>query len=93
MDCFDEILNFYTENINGAKNSSELWTINYIIKLMHDLSVNHDNLKAKNCLIFLLNLLIVDVPDHLHNRGKKTKELTKKEYKSFFKSLKSEFNF
>lgn len=91
MDCFDEILDFYNHNIDRSKSFSELWTVTYMIKLMNDFSINHNNFKAKNCLLFLLNLFMIDNPDHLHKRGKKIKDLTKKEHKVFFKSIKSEF--
>ena len=91
MDCFDEILDFYYHYFNGSKHSTELWTINYIIKLMNEFSLNHNNEKATNCLLFLLNLFLIDNPDFSHNKGKKVKNLTKKESKTYFKSLKSEF--
>ncbi|MFX1322736.1 MAG: hypothetical protein ACFFAQ_13950 [Promethearchaeota archaeon] len=91
MDCFDEILDFYNHNINRSKSFSELWTVTYMIKLMNEFSINHNNSKAKNCLLFLLNLLMIDNPDHLHKKGKKIKDLTKKELKVLLKSLKSEF--
>ena len=91
MDCFDEILEFYNHNVNRAKSFSELWSVTYMIKLMNEFSINHNNSKAKNCLLFLLNLLLIENPDHLHKKGKQIKDLTKKEVKLLLKSLKSEF--
>lgn len=66
-----------------------------MINLMKDLEEGISNpLRARNCLLFLINLCFSEKPaDHLDNQGKSVKELSKTEKNQMKDLLRYEFNY
>ncbi len=90
MDNYDEILEFYNNNLNSSNLSKELWINRFLIKLTKSRLRNHDYLTIKNSLILLLNLFMIDTPDCYYNKGKKFEQLTENEKQIICCLLKSE---
>ena len=86
MDCYDEILYMYNHS-KCLNISLEQWMNSYIIKLMNETSISHDNLRIQNSLILLLNLFCAKVPDRYHGLGKSISELTKEEIEQLYRLL------
>jgi len=64
----------------------------YIIKLMKESLISHDNLLIQNCLILLLNLFCAKLPDRYHGLGKSIVELTKDEIEQLYRYIRIEIN-
>ncbi len=93
-DCFDDILEkFYLKKELYKSLQGKIWVSNVLIKLMKDFEETPASyLRVRNCLIFLLNLCLVDSPDHYHSKGKSMKELTESERNDLLDLLKIELN-
>ena len=90
MTCFDEILDFYNDE-NRTHISTELWINKFIANLFSGTLREQNYLQIRNCLLLLLNLFRVELPDHYHHKGKSFIELESEEKKSFKKILEQEF--
>ena len=92
MDCYDSILKNYEDQLEVEK--SRVWIGKVLVKLMDDFRQDSSNhLRIRNCLILLVNLFFnLNGPDHYHNKGKSTAELTKEEKAQLDEMLKSELN-
>jgi len=90
MDDYDKILSFFG-NTERTEMSSRIWCDKYLIKLMDELLGDSDDLRAENCIILILNLFLIEEPDHCHNKGKSGKELKQMERAILKKVLNKEF--
>ena len=88
MDFYDQILWFY-ENNSFSNEKSELTFLKVIINLMNE--YNYPDEEIKNHLIFLLNLMVIEVPDRFNNIGKAVNALTSHEHKLYLEILSQEF--
>jgi hypothetical protein len=90
--CIDKILEFYEDQSIVNTPQGRIWLSQVLIRLMKDLDEGRtDFLEVRNCLILLLNLFSnIESPDHYHNKGKNSKELSELEKRQLFGLLKSE---
>jgi len=96
MDCINQILSFYNENTSKENPESQevrVWSLNTVRRLMESLNSEKDHLRVKNCLLLVLNLFFnLESPDNFCNKGKSSKELSKRERSQMCESLKMELN-
>ena len=89
LDFYDEILDFYENKTENSQENSEFWVLNYLINVMNE--YNYNDKEIKNCLILLLNLLVIDSPDRFNNIGKSANSLIGIENKFLLEILFREF--
>lgn len=90
MDIYDEILKLFDEQ----ELKSEINLISILIILIRISRYNFKIISKGNYLnylILILNLLMVNIPDYCHSKGKAIKMLNLPEYKIFMEELRREF--
>lgn len=94
MDCYDKILQTYNKKDNIGTDSLKIWRAKALIKLMAMLKDNReDNLKIKNCMILLINLLFdIDSPDYCTELGMNKTRLSQGQMEELKSLLKKELD-
>ena len=86
MDCYEEILKFFTDKKRNEEITKK-WCDDFIIKLMRG---NYTQLQTKNSLLLILNLFNNHQPDTYHKEGRLINELSNNEKEMVRKMLRVE---
>ena len=88
--CVDEILENHRQQSHprSGKNGREEQIFRFLVQLMQDCPHEREYPEhVQDCLLLILNLFLVRVPDRYHGRGKSLADLSGRERKEMKKLL------